>query len=61
MGTEKHSDASRKRWADVPKEKRKKRMSKVSKAGWDALDSKARRRRALKGIRTKRKNLENNK
>lgn len=58
MGTKKHSKASKARWAIIPKEDRTLRMSHVSKTGWDQLDAKARRRRALKGRRTRLKNLE---
>lgn len=54
MGTEKHSKASKKRWSKVPKEERSTRMSSIAKQGWDSLDAKARRRRALKGVRTRR-------
>lgn len=57
MGTEKHSKASKKRWAAVPKDQRAKRMAGVSKSGWDKLDAKARRKRALKGVRTRKAKL----
>lgn len=53
MGTENHSKASKQRWAGVSKAIRAKRMGSVSKSGWDKLDPKARRRRALKSARTK--------
>lgn len=60
MGTKKHSRASKKRWAGVPKPERSQRMSNVAKSGWGKLDEAARRRRALKGRRTRIKNLELN-
>jgi hypothetical protein len=59
MGTEKHSKASRKRWVHIPKAQRKARMSGVAKTGWDRLDAKARRRRAMKGVRTRQAKLIN--
>ncbi len=55
MGTIKHSRASKRRWAGVPKSVRSQRMTETSNKGWGALDQKARRRRALKGVRTREK------
>lgn len=57
MGTEKHSKASKQRWVGIPKQQRAERMSQVSKVGWNSLDAKARRRRALKGVRTRKQKL----
>lgn len=59
MGTEKHSKASRNRWKRISKEDRRVRMAAMSSAGWERLDVKARRRRALKGVRTRRAKLLN--
>lgn len=53
MGTEKHVRASRKRWRSVPKDERVKRMAAISLSGWEKLDAKQRRRRALKAARTR--------
>ena len=53
MGTDKHSLASKNRWSKIPLEERKKKMSIISKGGWDRLNIKARRRRAMKGVRTR--------
>ena len=60
MGTKNHSRASKERWADIPKDMRSQRMSNVAKAGWESLDEKARRRRALKGRRTRLANVVEN-
>lgn len=57
MGTEKHSIASKKRWQKVPDKVKFNRMSSLSKSGWDKLGKKARRKRALDGVRTRKANL----
>lgn len=60
MGTEKHSRASKKRWAHISKVEKQQRMSSVSKSGWSKLDKKARRKRALKGVQTRKQNVLSN-
>ena len=58
MGTRRHSRASRKRWASVPKEERRARMSEISKSGWDGLSKRARRKRALNSVKSRKAHLE---
>lgn len=53
MGTEKHSKASKDRWKNITPKDRAKKMSVLSKSGWDKLDTRARRKRALSGVRTR--------
>lgn len=60
MGTEKHSKASRARWANVSKKDRFDKMSHASRIGWGRLDAEARSKRAMKTVRTRKENLEKN-
>lgn len=53
MGTDKHSEASKKRWKKVPKAKRKEMMGSLRKEAWAKLDPKARRKQALRAAKTR--------
>ena len=59
MGTEKHSKASKERWADVSKEDRKERMSIVALARWNKMSVKDKKEYAQMMVDAKRKKHEN--
>jgi len=59
MGTEKHSKASRLRWANVSKEQRSKRMSNLALKKWAKISKRKRREHALMMVSARQKHTGN--